>query len=104
MGPTRFYLETSERSMETHAVQMPEEAGEGIAQELLVTEVTVCGHTMDADWQAYAEDRAKKQPWPTCQKCYDGVVKRAWWPHNLDLPQPEEVASQESGPTDQEGE
>lgn len=95
----RFYLETSERSMETHAVQMPVEAP-GQDPPVVVFPDTVCGHGLDGTWEP-ARD-SEKQPWPTCSKCYDGVVQRGWWPHNLDLPATEDVPSDTSGHTKEE--
>lgn len=83
-NPIRFYLETSERSMETHSVRMPEEGDP--STETVVWGETSCGHNLDASWEPYQPTKGEADSWPTCTKCYQAVTKRGWWPHNLELP------------------
>lgn len=91
----RFYLETSERSMETHARRMPEVTLVTVDHMVSDTSTppdieweeyptTACGVTPNLTWAAYPKERAKKQPWPTCAHCYTAVTERGWWPHNLE--------------------
>lgn len=81
----RFYLETSERSMETHAVLMPENGSEAPQ--------TVCGHDhLTAEWWAVSDEEANRQPWPSCETCYRRVILRKWFPWNVD---PEAVEADE---------